>query len=145
MWTAAFNESYSEMNSILFSVKATRKCNTSANRQFWGRHVLLDQVEKSQPIAVHSKCKLLLLFLVSQDGNANYFHSSKGLDNWGFVLGLTPDESWLLTKGEAWQIVIRIMSLFTTQNRSALTLRVQLNMSSPMYILAKTSFRNAYL
>lgn len=33
------------------------------------------------------------------------FHSSKVLDNWSFVLRLTPDESWLLTRGEAWQIV----------------------------------------
>lgn len=126
-------------------VKATRKQNTCANTQHWGRHILLDKVVKIQTIAVQSKCKLVLLFLVSQDGNANFFHSSKGLDNWSFVLGLTPDESWLLTKGEAWQIVIRILSLFTTQNGSALTLRVQLKVSSPTDILAKTSFRNAFL
>lgn len=51
------------------------------------------------------ECRLVLFYLFSEDGEANSFHSSKDLDNWSFVLRLTPDESWLLTQGEAWQIV----------------------------------------
>lgn len=67
--------------------------------------VSVEQVESSQMISAQCECRLVLFYLSSEDGKANSFHSSKVLDNWSFVLRLTPDESWLLTQGEAWQIV----------------------------------------
>lgn len=65
--------------------------------------VSVEQVESSQMIS--AQCRLVLFYLSSEDGEANSFHSNKDLDNWSFILRLTPDESWLLTRGEAWQIV----------------------------------------
>lgn len=65
----------------------------------------MEQVESSQMISAQCECRLVLFYLSSKDGEANSFHSNKDLDNWSFILRLTPDESWLLTDGEAWQIV----------------------------------------
>lgn len=65
----------------------------------------MELVESSQMISAPCECRLVLFYLSSEDGEANSFHSSKVLDNWSFVLRLTPDESWLLTQGEARQIV----------------------------------------
>lgn len=67
--------------------------------------VSVEQVERSQMISTQCECRMVLFYLSSEDREANSFHSSKDLDNWSFVLRLTPDESWLLTRGEACQIV----------------------------------------
>lgn len=69
------------------------------------RMVSVEQAESSQMISAHCECRLVLFYLSSEDEEANSFHSNKDLDNWSFILRLTPDESWLLTQGEAWQIV----------------------------------------